>query len=80
MPDRVLLHTSESLNRTSRAKSTTATASMRSGPSASISDFRDLDREWILNAPLGANAATLAFTGVVLDATVARGGCRSRPW
>ena len=70
--ERVAAHTSDALNRRFRQEAKQRVAYFAAHPSEINGRLRELDREWDIERALEANASTLAFTGVVLGATVDR--------
>ena len=69
-PDRVPSHTPESLNRAIRREIDDSVRYHAVHPERIGERLNELDREWDIERTLEANAATLAFTGVVLGAAV----------
>ena len=70
---RVPLHTSDEINQQIRRDTQTRIAQyLNASPEAINRRLEELDREWDTERTLEANAATLAFTGSVLAATVDR--------
>jgi hypothetical protein len=70
--ERVPHHTSESLNRAIQRGINESVRYHAAHPERINARLAELDREWDIERTLEANAATLAFTGVVLGATVDR--------
>jgi hypothetical protein len=70
---RAPLHTSDEINQQIRHEMEQRIAQYRNAsPEAITRRLEELDREWDTERTLEANAATLAFTGSVLAATVDR--------
>src|SRR4051794_27107727 len=70
--ERVSAHTSDSINRQIRQQTEERVAHFAAHRSGIPARLRELDREWDIERTLEANASTLAFTGVVLGATLDR--------
>jgi hypothetical protein len=70
--ERVPAHTAEAVNRRIREQAEARIRQCRMRPSAIPRRLEGLDREWDVERVLEANASILAFTGVVLGATVDR--------
>jgi hypothetical protein len=71
-PDRVPRHTPEGLNRAIHEALDDSVRYHAAHPERIGARLDELDREWDIERTLEANAATLAFTGVVLGAAVDR--------
>jgi hypothetical protein len=69
-PDRVPDHTPESFNRALERDMADSVRFHAAHPERIGHRLKELDREWDIERTLEANAATIAFTGVVLGATV----------
>jgi hypothetical protein len=67
---RVPEHTSREVNRQIEAQIADSVRWHAAHPEGIDRRLRELDREWDVERTLEANASTLAFTGVVLGATV----------
>ena len=70
--DRVTHSTSDATNRAIQADIRNSVRWHADHPEHIPSRLRELDVEWDIERTLEANASTLAFTGVVLGATVDR--------
>ena len=70
--ERVSAHTSDSINRQIRQQTEERVAYFAARRGGIPARLRELDREWDIERTLEANASTLAFTGVVLGATLDR--------
>ena len=70
--ERVSAHTADAINRRIRREAEERVAYFAKYPGEIDPRLRELDREWDIERTLEANASTLAFTGVVLGATVDR--------
>jgi hypothetical protein len=68
--ERVPRHTPASLNRAIRSRIDQTVRQHAAHPERIDERLAELDREWDIERTLEANAATLAFTGVVLGAAV----------
>jgi hypothetical protein len=68
--DRVPAHTADSVNDDIRRATDASVRFHAAHPDRIGQRLAELDREWDVERTLEANAATLAFTGVVLGATV----------
>ena len=68
--ERVPLHTSEEINRRIEQETNDRVRHLAANPQGIGRRLRELDEEWDIERLLEANAATLAFTGTVLAATV----------
>jgi hypothetical protein len=71
-PDRVPDHSPESLNLAIREVTDASIRLHAQHPERIDSRLSELDREWDIERTLEMNAATLAFTGVVLGVTLDR--------
>ncbi len=69
---RVSAHTTDAANREIRQQAEERVAYFAAHPAEIDNRLHELDREWDVERTLEANASTLAFTGVVLGATVDR--------
>jgi hypothetical protein len=69
-PDRVPRHTPASLNRAIQRDIDESVRFHAAHPERIGARLAELDREWDIERTLEANAATIAFTGVVLGAAV----------
>jgi hypothetical protein len=69
-PERVPHHTQESLNRAIQRGINESVRYHSAHPEHIGERLTELDREWDIERTLEANAATLAFTGVLLGAAV----------
>lgn len=67
---RVPSHTASEINRRIREETEDRLAYYAEHPEEIGARLQELDREWDIERTIEANAATLAFTGVVLGATV----------
>jgi|SRR4051812_39710930 len=67
--ERVPHHTPASLNRAIHNRINESVRHHAASPEHIDERLAELDREWDIERTLEANAATLAFTGVVLSAT-----------
>ena len=70
--ERVPRHTADSVNREIQNAMDRRVRACADNPDEIDGRLAELDREWDIERTLEANAATLAFTGVVLAATVDR--------
>jgi hypothetical protein len=69
LPDRVRAHTNDRINeRIDRQTLERVGATAAAGPAAITARIDELDREWDVERYLEANAASLAFIGVLLGA------------
>ena len=68
--ERVSAHTADAVNRQIGRETEKRVAHFAAHPDEIGSRLHELDREWDVERTLEANASTLAFTGVVLGATV----------
>lgn len=68
--ERVSAHTADASNRRIRREADRRVAYYADHPAEIPARLEQLDREWDIERTLEANASTLAFTGVVLGATV----------
>ncbi len=68
--ERVSAHTADAVNRQIRREAEERIGYFATHPADIPTRLRELDREWDIERTLEANASTLAFTGVVLGATV----------
>lgn len=69
---RAALHTADHVNERIRRRTDAAIAYFAEHPAEIDGRLEELDREWDIERTLEANAAALAFTGVVLGAAVDR--------
>jgi hypothetical protein len=70
--NRVRSNTDEEINRRIRQETERRLAYYELHPEEIQARLAELDREWDIERTLEANAATLAFTGVVLGSTIGR--------
>lgn len=70
--NRVRSNTDEEINRRIRQETERRLAYYELHPEDIPARLAELDREWDIERTLEANAATLAFTGVVLGSTIGR--------
>lgn len=68
--DRVPVHTSEDINRRIRHDTEERVRHFAGNPSGIGRRLHELDEEWDIERVLEMNASTLAFTGVILGATI----------
>jgi len=68
--ERVRVHTTDAINRQIRREAEERVAYFAAHPTEIEARLHELDREWDIERTLETNASTLAFTGVVLGATL----------
>jgi hypothetical protein len=70
--DRVSIHTPEHVNERIKREADTRVRRLAAQPDAIGKRLKELDEEWDIERALEANAASFAFTGTILAATVDR--------
>jgi hypothetical protein len=71
--DRVSIHTPEHVNERIKREADTRVRQLAGQPDAIGKRLKELDEEWDIERALEANAASFAFTGTILAATVEPG-------